>query len=149
MSVAQHPMNNEEQCFRHHKSSLYLGSQNCISSLEFAKILEEAAPKILDIRTKDELAQGFLSNTIVIQFTVFVQELLSGHINLQRDEQIYLVCSNGKRAIITYQILKSKGYDNIFIIEGGMESIVQTDSSLVQQIDRKKNIYKDLRIKIF
>lgn len=70
----------------------------------------------LDVRNPDEL------NTICLEKTVNIPypELESRSDELPRDKEIITSCGIGLRALNSYHILKSKGFDNVKYMDGGI-----------------------------
>ncbi len=49
--------------------------------------------------------------------------------NIDRDKKYYLHCLSGYRSVIASSILKSRGFNNIVDIKGGLEAMKETDIS--------------------
>ncbi len=78
--------------------------------------------KIVDIRSPQE----FLENKIRTAINIPLYELnkTAERILPKKDNIIVLYCQYGERSRKAYQILERKGYNNIYSLKGGIESIL-------------------------
>lgn len=90
-----------------------------------AKFLAEKDSIFLDIRTKEEI------DTIALNLK-YHQTVLHIPLNeipqrlheIPRDKRIGLFCSSGVRIAMVYIYLRTAGYENVVMIQGGLGAIV-------------------------
>lgn len=73
---------------------------------------------IIDVRTPGELARGKIPSAINIPLDFFednIEEKVS-----DKNENVYVYCLSGSRSLIAAELLKRKGYKNIFNVLSGM-----------------------------
>jgi rhodanese-related sulfurtransferase len=66
---------------------------------------------IIDVRSRDEAAEGMIKGAILIPD----EELLDRLAEIPKDKQIITYCSTGVRAEMAYYKLKEKGYKTSFL----------------------------------
>ena len=91
-----------------------------------AKFLEETNALLLDIRSQEEIETISLNlkhhlPVIHIPLNEIPQRLSE----IPKDRKVGLFCSSGVRIAMAYLYLRTAGYDNIVMIMGGLDSIVQ------------------------
>jgi len=95
----------------------------------------------LDVRSKEE--RNTLSFELIHHMPVLhipINEIPDKLNEIPKDKFIGIFCSSGVRATIVYVYLKSKGYENVRILEGGYNSIVEEfkPGKLLKTIKDKK-----------
>lgn len=86
---------------------------------EAKKMLETRKDLLLvDVRSPLEFSQGFIKGSRNIPFI----DLMEGRFDLPKDKPILLICSIGGRSFAAVQILKEKGYKEIYNLDGGIEA---------------------------
>ena len=96
-----------------------------VTSHELDAIMQnDIAAQIVDVRSTEEHANTHIRGAIHIPL-----QQLSGHIINKtlghaagRLNGLYLVCSSGARSEIAYRRLESMGYDNMYMLDGGMSA---------------------------
>lgn len=86
----------------------------------FKELIETGEGIILDVRTPEEVAAGYIQNasTINIYDADFEKK-----INLmQKDKEIYIYCRSGARSAQAAKILSKNGFKRVYNMEGGMMS---------------------------
>ena len=97
--------------------------QHKIDAESFLK-KEEAI--LLDVRTKEETETIKLClKHLVAVFEIPFQELPEKINKLARNKFIGIFCSSGVRSAITFAYLKSKGFENVRMIEGGYAQLME------------------------
>lgn len=91
-----------------------------------AALTTDANAVLLDIRTEEEVATVSLG---------FRYHLRSMHIPLHRlpvefqqvpiDQTVGIFCPQSVRAAIAYTYLRSKGYDNVYVLDGGFAALIE------------------------
>lgn len=90
-----------------------------ISTRELAFLLERHDVVVLDINM-DEDAHKFHVDTD-LRVHIPLNELKQRLDSLPRDKQIVVMCLKGKRAPTACRYLKSKGFDNVVMLDGGIQ----------------------------
>ncbi|MFV8360981.1 thioredoxin domain-containing protein [Flavobacterium sp. LS1P3] len=83
----------------------------------FKKLVDAGKGIILDVRTPQEISEGYINNASIINFydDNFVEK-----INLiPKDKEIYVYCKSGGRSSQAAEILKKNGFNRIYDLEGG------------------------------
>lgn len=106
------PKNNE--CFHHFENP------DVIREIDTPVCVWGHETKLIDVRETHEWEEFHIQNSIhvpmsLIEATPQVIENL-----IQKDQSYTLICKSGSRAEMVYQILKSKGYQNIFFTKVGV-----------------------------
>ncbi len=81
-----------------------------------AQIDEKQAENIVDVRTPEERAQGFIPASQHVPMT----EILAGSLDLPKDKEVILVCGTGYRANIVASHLKQQGFSHVHGLAGGL-----------------------------
>lgn len=74
---------------------------------------------LIDVRSPQEYAEGHLDNAINIP----LYDLETKYEQINKDATIILYCQSGNRSRRALKILKDKGYDNVYQINGGLDNI--------------------------
>lgn len=90
-----------------------------LSQEEWAAQLEtDDNARILDVRTEDEVAEGYIPNATHIDIYLgqgFLDELEK----LDKSKNYYVYCRSGNRSGQACAIMNSLGFENAFNLEGG------------------------------
>jgi thioredoxin 1 len=90
-----------------------------ISVEEFSEKLNSIKEKlILDVRTPGEVATGAISGAVAIDYndSQFETEIDK----LDKSKSIFLYCKSGGRSGAALEILKEKGFNSVYNLQGGM-----------------------------
>lgn len=71
---------------------------------------------ILDVRTKEEFAQGYIKGAVNIAHTQLASHLQ----DIPKDKDIIIYCRSGRRVGMAAKILKNNGYEKLFHLDGDM-----------------------------
>lgn len=74
------------------------------------------APFVLDVRTPDEYASGYVPGAVNIPH----DRLASRLAEVPRDRPVVLYCRSGRRAAVAAELLKANGYQDLEHLEGDM-----------------------------
>ncbi len=85
------------------------------------KILKKQNGILIDVRSKQEYAEGHLPDAILIPLYDLEEEIEEKEPNKQRI--IVLYCSSGARSKQAKMKLEQMGYSNVFHIKGGLNNI--------------------------
>nr|WP_320050160.1 rhodanese-like domain-containing protein [uncultured Desulfuromonas sp.] len=81
---------------------------------------------LLDIRTDPEqqtLPLGFAYHTTVLHIPL--DQLPERYCTLPTDRPIGIFCPHGVRAAMAYLYLQAKGYDQVFVLDGGYAALAE------------------------
>ena len=87
-------------------------------------------PFIVDVRTADELANGYIEGAVLINF----KEVAANLAQLPADKAapIVVLCQSGHRGAITMMYLRMIGYTNVRNLAGGMNAWVAAELPVVK-----------------
>ena len=85
-----------------------------LSEKEFVENMRKG--QLVDLRKKEEFDQGHINGARNIPFVMLTRN--PG--KLRRDLPIYLYCEKGKVCKRAALVLYGKGYENIYLLEGGL-----------------------------
>ena len=90
-----------------------------ISADELKKLMEtKTAPLLIDVRNPIELKEGYLPNSINIP----MQQVAHRLNEIPRDRPVVIYCHLGKRSLHVINFLKTKGYNNLSNLRGGIDA---------------------------
>lgn len=81
---------------------------------------------IVDVRTPDERAQGFIAGSSHMPMT----SILDNSLNMSKDAEITLICGTGYRSNIVASRLKQEGFKRVHSLAGGLTAWENADYSL-------------------
>lgn len=88
-----------------------------VSGLTFKELVDAGKGIILDVRTPQEIEQGYINNSSSINF---YDENFVEKINLiPKNKEIYVYCKAGGRSSQAAEILRQNGFSRIYNLEGG------------------------------
>ena len=88
-----------------------------ISTSELKQLLSKEKIQLIDVRTPDEISQGFIKSAKFANFfdTDFYQNASA---QLDKSKPVYLYCRSSNRSSKAAAILKEKGF-KVYFLEGG------------------------------
>jgi rhodanese-related sulfurtransferase len=86
--------------------------------------------QLIDVRTPEEYAEGFINNANNINF--FDDDFLSQMSVLDRDKPVYLYCKSGGRSGKAAIQLKEAGFTKVYDLEGGITKWISEGAILSQ-----------------
>ncbi|KJV06131.1 rhodanese-like domain-containing protein [Methylocucumis oryzae] len=104
-----------------------LKKYNTISPLLAVAKMNEMKTVVVDVRDQTEFASGHIQEAIHLPLDKFDNELKK--IEAYKKDPVLVICQNGTRAISAGKLLTKAGFEQVFVISGGMESW-QTDYKL-------------------
>lgn len=77
-----------------------------------------ANPVILDVRTPDEFASGFIKGAVNVDFrdNYFQTRIL----DMSKDKTYFVYCLSGGRSSSAAEFMRKNGFKNVFELDGGM-----------------------------
>jgi len=89
---------------------------NYLNEEEFLKGMRKG--QLIDIRKKDAYSEGHINGARHIP----IVQLMRNYNRLRMDQPVYLVCPNGKMCRRASSMLVSKGFSQVYSLEGGIEA---------------------------
>jgi len=90
--------------------------KNQISNKELEQKLNGDRTVILDVRETEEFAQSHIPGSVLIP----LGQLENRYDELRKDEEIFIICQSGGRSNLACQILKEKGFNEVYNVVPGM-----------------------------
>ena len=106
---------------------------------EAAKIMNEPGVVILDVRTREEFAQGYIEKALLIP--VYELESNSGwwrQLPTDKTVPIVVYCTVGVRSSKARKILKEHGYVNTYNLKGGIVAWEKAGHPVVKPAPKEK-----------
>lgn len=97
-------------------------AKNMIPPQKFKELLKEESGVIIDVRTKNEFNSAHLKETDY-NFDVSSSDFEQKIKKLDKDKNCFLYCRTGARSGRASQIMKRKGFENVYNV-GGLQSLV-------------------------
>lgn len=130
---------------------LMLSSCNNNKAQQSASIIENVDAKIfkefvdagngiiLDVRTPDEVSDGYINNASTIN--LYDDDFIAKINLIQKDKQIYVYCKSGRRSSKAAELMKKNGFSKVYNLIGGIDEWKNMGYSIV-----KPDIIKDEKI---
>ena len=97
-------------------------SQTNYNQVDYNFFLNFESDKVLiDVRSDEEISIKSVDNFIQIDF--YKDDFYENLLNLDKEENIFLLCRSGRRSGLAAQFLSENGYSRIYNITGGINSI--------------------------
>ncbi len=120
------------------KSGREIDTIQSISASAFAELASTTKPNVIDVRKPGEYSAEHLDGSVNIPL-----EYLNDHLaEIDQDSPAYIHCATGYRSMLACSILKARGWQHIFDIEGGFKALSATSvprTHFVCQTTQKEN----------
>jgi len=101
-----------------------------VDAKRFKELVDEGKGIILDVRTPEEVAGGYINNASTININ---DADFEAKINLmQKDKAIYVYCRSGGRSSRAAAILEKNGFTKVYNLTGGIAAWEQSGYPLVK-----------------
>ena len=100
------------------------------SIIEFKEVASEGFV-LIDVRTPEEYAQGFIGGAINMDMKN--ESFVSNIQQIDKNKKVYLYCKAGGRSAKASKVLDSLGYKNIINLEGGFDAWKEEGNVFVVQ----------------
>ena len=100
------------------------------SIIEFKEVASEGFV-LIDVRTPEEYAQGFIDGAINMDMKN--ENFVSNVQQIDKNKKVYLYCKAGGRSAKASKVLDSLGYKNIINLEGGFDAWKEEGNVFVEQ----------------
>ena len=94
-----------------------LGEIQIVTPVEMITLLHDDEVQLIDVRTPEEVDEGFIANSQNIDF--FSSSFSTDIGKLDKTKPVILYCRSGKRSEKSAQILKESGFKKIYDLDGG------------------------------
>lgn len=90
-----------------------------VDANEFEALMaDDASVQIIDVRTPDEYAQGFIENSTLMNFNgPGFKTQLEG---LNKNKAVAVYCHSGARSNQAFEMMKEMGFKKIYELQGGI-----------------------------
>ena len=89
-----------------------------IDSATFKELMDSGQGLVLDVRTPQEVIQGYIPNANIID--IYDQNFEEKIKALPKEKEIYVYCSSGGRSMQAAKILQINGFDKVYNLSGGI-----------------------------
>jgi len=101
-----------------------------IDSQAFKKLMESGQGLVLDVRTPQEVTQGYIPEASVID--IYDRNFEEKIKALPKDKEIYVYCTSGVRSMQAAKILQKNGFDKVYNLGGGIVDWQRKGFSIVR-----------------
>jgi len=91
-----------------------------ISNAELVELMKNPNVQLIDIRTPDEIADGFIKDAVHVDF--FSDDFLTQMDKLDKSRPLAIYCRSGGRSGKAMADLKTLGFKEIYDVTGGFNS---------------------------
>jgi len=110
-----------------------------VDAKTFKELVDAGKGIILDVRTPEEVSQGYINNASTINY---YDADFAEKINLiSKDKEIYVYCRSGGRSSEAAELLKKNGFSKVYNLKGGISAWENNGFPIV-----KPDIKKDEKI---
>lgn len=93
------------------------GTYKNVPVAEFEKLIKSKPGLLLDVRTPPEVKKGTIEGSRNIDFfSENFESIISG---LDKNKPVYVFCASGGRSGETMEMMKKKGFTEVYNLEGG------------------------------
>ncbi|MCX6290533.1 MAG: thioredoxin domain-containing protein [Bacteroidetes bacterium] len=118
-----------------------------VNAEKFKQLVESGEGIILDVRTPEEVNQGYINGASVINF---YDEDFESKINLmQKDKPVYVYCKAGGRSSQAAELMKKNGFKKVYNLEGGMNAWMGNNFAVTKPEGVKDENIKQLTLAEF
>ena len=96
---------------------------------DFSEKISQAEVIILDVRTPEEFAEGYIEGAKNIDF--YHADFESQITSLAKDVTYAIYCRSGKRSGHAIEMMRDAGFEDLFNLDGGIIDWAQTGMPLV------------------
>lgn len=95
-----------------------------VSVKEFSKLITAGKGTILDVRTQGEIAKGSIKGSVNLDF--FDDNFENKLDQLDKTKPVYVYCAAGGRSSDAMDMMKKKGFVEVYNLLGGYNAWVKT-----------------------
>jgi len=102
-----------------------------VSVAEFENLMsEESSIQIIDVRTPNEYAQGYIKNSQLMNFNS--ADFKTQITTLDKNKPVAVYCHSGARSNQAFEIMKEMGFRQIYELQGGMVAWQQNGKQVLK-----------------
>ena len=114
-----------------------LGTINKISVEEFEKMNNEGKFTLVDVRTPEEYAEGYIKGAVNVNFK---KRTFPDYINaIAKDKPVAVYCRSANRSGKAAIIMQSLGFKNVYDLDGGVKAWKKAEKTFVKE-ENKANV---------
>ena len=103
-----------------------------ISPRELAALLKlDPSLPMVDVRTKEEFAEGHVPGAVCIPLDQFEPRRLAESGDLPVNEPVYILCRSGKRAATAAERIREEGFTHPVVLVGGTLAWIEAGFAVV------------------
>jgi thioredoxin len=118
-----------------------------VNAEKFRKLAEAGEGIILDVRTPEEVNQGYINGASTINF--YDEDFESKLNMIQKDKPVYVYCKAGGRSSQAAEMMKKNGFKKVYNLEGGMNAWIGSGYAVVKPDGAKDENIKQLTLTEF
>ena len=88
-------------------------------------------PVVLDVRTPDEFAEGYIANAVNLDF--YKPDFQSQVARLNKEQTYFVYCKAGGRSASAADIMRKEGFKNVVDLDGGITAWEKEKLPIVKQ----------------
>jgi rhodanese-related sulfurtransferase len=108
-------------CGMNHSNEANSIEPSIINSEKLTELAKDTNVLILDVRTPDEVAQGYIPGTTLF-LDINTDDFETKLDQLDQSKKYIVYCKSGGRSSRAVETMSSKGFKHIFELEGGISS---------------------------
>lgn len=89
-----------------------------VQAAEFKALVEKGEGIILDVRTPEEIAKGYIDNASIVN--LYDPDFVSKINLIDKSKEIYIYCHAGGRSAEAAKILRKNGFDKVYNLSTGI-----------------------------
>lgn len=101
-----------------------------VNAAEFKKLLDLEEVLLLDVRTASEFESGHLIDSENMDYNQ--PDFRTAISQLAKDKPVLVYCRSGRRSSYAMEIMKELGFQQIYNLEGGIESWAQAKLPIIK-----------------
>lgn len=96
------------------------GKGSKLTLVQATQLINRDKATVLDVRTKDEFAQGHMPGAKNIPLVDFPQR--AGELTKLQSQSVIVVCNSGMQSLKARSQLKKLGINEVYVLEGGLSA---------------------------
>lgn len=118
-----------------------------IEAAQFKKLIDSGDGIILDVRTPEEVSNGYIKGASTINF---YDEDFESKINfMQKDKPVYVYCRSGGRSSKAAELMQKNGFKKIYNLTGGITAWEESGFEIVKPEGTKDENIQQLSLDAF
>ena len=101
-----------------------------VDAAAFKAKVESGNGIILDVRTPEEVAQGYIKNATILN--IYDPNFITEINKLPKEKEVYVYCASGVRSVQAAKILEKNGFNHIYNMKAGLMDWIRKGYPLVK-----------------